>query len=53
MMKQVLSGKYNKFLVALATVVVAGLAQVYGDNQWVQLLVGLAGAFGVYAVRNK
>lgn len=45
--------KYNKFIIALATVLLAGLVQVYGDNQWVQLAVALAGAFGVYIVKNK
>jgi hypothetical protein len=45
--------KYNKFLVAILTVVLAGLAQQYGSNQLVQLVIGLAGAFGVYQVPNK
>lgn len=45
--------KYNKFWVACVTVVLAGVVQVYGDNQWVQLLVAVAGAVGVYAVPNK
>jgi len=46
-------GKYSKFLVAALTVVLAGLASVYGDNQYVQLAIGIAGALGVYAVPNR
>lgn len=45
--------KYNKFFMAVVTVVLAGLAQVYGQNQTVQLVIAIAGALGVYAVPNK
>jgi len=46
-------GKYNKFWMALATVLITGLAQVYGQNQWVQLIIALAGSVGVYGVTNR
>lgn len=46
-------GKYNKFLVALLTVILAGANVVYGDNIYVTLAIQLAGAFGVYAVPNR
>ena len=45
--------KYNKFLVAALTVVLAGLAQQYGSSQLVQLIIGIAGALGVYATPNR
>lgn len=45
--------KYNKFLVALLTVLLAGANVVYGDNMYVTLAIQLAGAFGVYIVPNK
>ncbi len=45
--------RYNKFWMALATVVLTGLAQVYGQNQLVQLIIALAGSVGVYAVPNR
>lgn len=46
-------GKYNKFAVALLTVILAGANVVYGDNVYVTLAIQLAGAFGVYAVPNR
>ena len=46
-------GKYNKFLVALLTVILAGANVVYGDNVYVTLAIQLAGALGVYAVPNR
>ena len=46
--------RYNKFIVALVTAVIAGLSNFYGPtNELVVLLVTLAGAFGVYAVPNR
>lgn len=46
-------GKYNKFLIALLTVVLAGANVVYGDNMYVTLAIQIAGALGVYAVPNR
>lgn len=45
--------KYNKFLVALVTALVAGLTYLYSDASWLPLVVNLAGALGVYSVPNK
>lgn len=44
--------KYNKALVALAAVVLAGLNLVYGHNPKVQMLISVATAAGVYVVPN-
>ena len=46
-------GKYNKFLIAILTVVLAGANVVYGDNMYVTLAIQIAGALGVYAVPNR
>ena len=46
-------GKYNKFLIAILTVVLAGANVVYGDNMYVTLAIQVAGALGVYAVPNR
>jgi len=46
-------GKYNKFLIAILTVVLAGANVVYGDNIYVTLAIQVAGALGVYAVPNR
>lgn len=45
--------RYNKFWVALATAVVAGLSYLYADAQWLPLVINLLGAVGVYQVPNK
>lgn len=44
---------YNKFLVALLGAVVTVVVQFYGDNQFVQAVVPILAAFGVYQVPNK
>lgn len=46
-------GRYRKTYIMIATVILAGLAQVYGDNQLVQLAIGIAGIFGVFIVPNR
>lgn len=46
-------GKYNKSLIALLTIILAGLATVYGDNEYVKLAIAIAGLAGVYTVPNK
>lgn len=44
--------KYNKFIVAIVTAIIAGLSYLYADAQWLPIVINLAGAFGVYQVRN-
>lgn len=45
--------KYNKFLVALAGAILTVIAQQYSDNKYVQMVLPLATALGVYQVKNK
>ena len=45
--------KYNKFLVAIITGVVASLSYLYSDTSWLPVLVNTLGALGVYTVPNK
>lgn len=45
--------KYRKFLVALAGVFLTGLSVVYAHNQTVDLIISLAAALGIYAVKNE
>lgn len=47
--------KYNKFLVAIAGAVVAGLFAYFGSDvpAWVNTLVAVLTALGVYGVPNK
>lgn len=44
--------KYNKFWIALVGAVATILVQQYGENEWVQALLPLLTALGVYQVRN-
>ena len=48
-------GKYNKLIVAVVGGAVSGLMLFYGDTQpeWVNLLILVATALGVYRVPNK
>lgn len=53
-MLNVVNTKYNKFVVAVAAAVVAGVNAYFGDNsQVVTVLVTVLGALGVYTVHNK
>lgn len=45
--------KYNKFIVALVTAVIAGLSYLYADAQWLPIVINLAGALGVYQIPNR
>jgi hypothetical protein len=46
--------KYSKFLVALATALVAGANQLWGvHSAAATLVVGVLGALGVYSVTNQ
>lgn len=45
--------KYSKFLIALLGAFLTVLAQQYGNNEWVQTILPLAAAVGVYSVPNK
>lgn len=44
---------YNKLLVALLGAVLTVIVQFYGGNQYVQIVVTLLSAAGVYAAPNK
>jgi uncharacterized membrane protein len=44
--------KYSKFLVAVLGAVVTIVVQDFGQNKYVQILVALLTALGVYQVRN-
>lgn len=46
-------GRYNKFLVAFVTACISGLTVLYSDANWLPIVINLAGALGVYQVRNK
>lgn len=45
--------KYRKALVAAIGVILTGLNAVYGANIYVQLVISLATAAGVYLAPNK
>lgn len=45
--------KYNKLIVALVGAAVAGLNLYFNSPDWVQLLIPLLTAAGVYQVKNK
>lgn len=40
--------RYNKFLVAVLSVVLTGLNALFGENPWVQLAISAATLAGVY-----
>ena len=44
---------YNKFLVALLGAAITVVVQYYGSNVFVQMVVSLLTALGVYTVPNK
>ena len=44
--------KYRKFFVALLGAVVQVVVSTFPDQEWVQVLVALLTAFGVYQVPN-
>lgn len=44
---------YNKFLIALLGAVLTTIAQFYGDNTYVVMILSLLTALGVYQVPNK
>lgn len=50
--KENIMEKYRKFLVAVLAVVLTGLNVLYGNDSVVQLVIGLASAYGVYRVPN-
>lgn len=47
--------KYSKFIVAIVGAVISGLLLFYGSNvpEWVNMVILVATALGVYQVRNK
>ena len=47
--------KYNKFIVAIVGGIISGLLLYYGANvpEWVNIIVLVATALGVYATPNK
>lgn len=46
--------RYNKLWVALAGALVVGLSSYFGpDAQWVQTVIAVLTALGVYAAPNK
>lgn len=46
--------RYNKFWIALAAAIVAGLNSYFGSNsEVVNIVTALLGAVGVYATPNK
>jgi len=45
--------KYNKLIVALVGAAVAGLNIYFNSPEWVQMLIPLLTAVGVYQVKNK
>lgn len=45
--------KYSKFIVALVGVVLTVVAQQYGAVHWVQVVISVATALGVYQVKNQ
>lgn len=44
---------YSKFIVALVGAVVTVVVQFYGDNTFVQALMPVLTALGVYQVKNQ
>lgn len=44
---------YNKFLVALLGAVLSTIAQFYGDNPYIVMVITVLTALGVYQVPNK
>jgi len=45
--------KYSKFLIAVLGAILTVLAQQYGSSEWVQTILPLATALGVYQVKNQ
>lgn len=45
--------KYNKLIIALVGAAVAGANIYFNSPQWVQMLIPLLTAAGVYQVKNK
>lgn len=45
--------KYNKAIVAIVTALVTGVSIFYNSPDWLQMLVPVLGALGVYQVTNE
>lgn len=45
--------KYSKFIIAIVGAVVTVVVQQYGSSEWVQALVPVLTALGVYTVPNQ